>query len=79
VHQNWYSVNFTALLFEKKKNRVALERNNYRVLTGGDDGVIFTLRVAQWLERRRKDLVILASPVQIPLWDVGADRLDETV
>jgi hypothetical protein len=36
-------------------------------------------RVAQWLERRRKDLVILASPVRNPLWDVGASPLDETV
>jgi hypothetical protein len=36
-------------------------------------------RVAQWLERRRKDLVILASLVRIPLWDVGAGPSDETV
>ena len=36
-------------------------------------------RMAQWLERRRKDLIILASPVRIPLWDVGAGPSDETV
>jgi hypothetical protein len=36
-------------------------------------------RVAQWLERRRKDLVIIASLVRIPLWDVGAGPSDETV
>jgi hypothetical protein len=36
-------------------------------------------RVAQWLERRRKDLVILASPVQILVWDVDAGPSDETV
>jgi hypothetical protein len=35
--------------------------------------------MAQWLERRRKDLVIPASPDQIPLWDVGAGPSDETV
>jgi hypothetical protein len=35
-------------------------------------------RVAQRLEQKRKDLVILASPVQIPLWDVGASPSDET-
>jgi hypothetical protein len=34
--------------------------------------------VAQWLERRRKDLMIFASPVRIPLWDVGAGLSDET-
>jgi hypothetical protein len=28
--------------------------------------------VVQWLKQRRKDLVILASPVHIPLWDMGA-------
>jgi hypothetical protein len=28
--------------------------------------------VAQWLEQRRKDLVILVSPVRIPLWEMGA-------
>jgi hypothetical protein len=36
-------------------------------------------RVTLWLERRRKDLVIFASPVQIPLWDVGAGPSDKTV
>jgi hypothetical protein len=36
-------------------------------------------RVAQWLEQRRKDLVILASPVRIPLWDVGVGPSDATV
>ena len=35
--------------------------------------------VAQWLERRRKDLLILASPVRIPLWDMGVGPSDETV
>jgi hypothetical protein len=35
--------------------------------------------VAQWLELRRKDLVILTSPVRIPLWDVGVGYSDETV
>jgi hypothetical protein len=39
---------------------------------------IIAVRVAQWLERRRSDLVILASPVRIPLWDVGAVPSDET-
>jgi hypothetical protein len=34
--------------------------------------------VVQWLERRRKDLVILAFPVRILLWDVGVGRSDET-
>jgi hypothetical protein len=29
--------------------------------------------------RRHKDLIILASPVQIPLWDMGAGLSDETV
>jgi hypothetical protein len=32
-------------------------------------------RVAQWLERRCKDLVILASPVRIPLWEVPVLRM----
>jgi hypothetical protein len=36
-------------------------------------------RVAQWLEQRRNDLMIFASPVQIPLWDVGAGPSDDTV
>jgi hypothetical protein len=43
---------------------------------------IFTLqaaRVAEWLERRYKDMAILASPVRIPLWDMGAGLSDETV
>jgi hypothetical protein len=35
-------------------------------------------RMEQWLERRRKDL-ILASLVRIPQWDVGAGPYDETV
>jgi hypothetical protein len=29
-------------------------------------------RVAQWLQRLRKDLMIPVLPVQIPLWDMGA-------
>jgi hypothetical protein len=37
------------------------------------------VRVVQWLERRRKDLVILASPVRILLWDVGVGLSEETV
>ena len=37
------------------------------------------VRMAQWLEQRHKDLVIFASLVQIPLWDVGAGPSDETV
>jgi hypothetical protein len=36
-------------------------------------------RVAQWLEQRRKDMMILASRIQIPLWDVGSGLSDETV
>jgi hypothetical protein len=36
-------------------------------------------RVVQWLERRRKDLMILASLVRIPLLDVGAGPSDESV
>jgi hypothetical protein len=39
---------------------------------------IWNARVAQWLKRRRKDLVILVSPVRIPQWDVGAGPSDET-
>jgi hypothetical protein len=35
--------------------------------------------VAQRLEWRRKDLMILTSPVRIPLWDVGTGPSDETV
>jgi hypothetical protein len=46
--------------------------------------------VMQWLEWRYKDfyrsgvvqwsdLMVLMSPVEIPLWDVGAGPLDETV
>jgi hypothetical protein len=35
----------------------------------------FAARVTQWLERRRKDLVIL----RIPLRDMGASPSDETV
>jgi hypothetical protein len=35
-------------------------------------------RVAQLLERRRKDLMILESRVEIPLWDVSAGPSDET-
>jgi hypothetical protein len=35
-------------------------------------------RVVQWLERRRRNLMILASLVRIPLWDVGAGPSDET-
>jgi hypothetical protein len=35
--------------------------------------------VAQWLERRRKDLMVIASPVRIQLWDVGAGLSDETI
>jgi hypothetical protein len=35
--------------------------------------------VAEWLERRRKHLVIVTSPVRIPLWDVGVGPSDETV
>jgi hypothetical protein len=30
------------------------------------------INVAQWLEKQCKDLMILASLVRIPLWDVGA-------
>jgi hypothetical protein len=35
--------------------------------------------VAQWLDRKRKDLVILASTVRITLWDMGVGLSDETV
>jgi hypothetical protein len=35
--------------------------------------------VAQWLEQRREDLMILTSLVRIRLWDVGAGPSDETV
>jgi hypothetical protein len=34
-----------------------------------------TTCVAQWLERRCKDLVFLASPVKILLWDVAFLRM----
>jgi hypothetical protein len=36
-------------------------------------------RVAQWLQRQRKDLTILASRFRILMWDVGAGLSDETV
>jgi hypothetical protein len=36
-------------------------------------------KVAQWLDRRRKDLMILTSRLRIPLWDVDAGPSDETV
>ena len=35
--------------------------------------------MAQWLELRQEDLVIIASSVQILLWGVGAGPSDETV
>jgi hypothetical protein len=35
--------------------------------------------VSDYKERRRKDVVILAFSVRIPLWDVGACPSDETV
>jgi hypothetical protein len=38
-----------------------------------------TARMAQLLERMRKDLVIFTSRIWIPLWDVGAGPSDETV
>jgi hypothetical protein len=34
-------------------------------------------RVVQWLQLRRKDLMILASRLRIALWDVGVGLLDE--
>jgi hypothetical protein len=43
------------------------------------NSVYCAARVVQWLERRLKDLVILASPVRMPLWDVGSGPSDETV
>jgi hypothetical protein len=36
-------------------------------------------RVAQWSERRHKDLVIPTSPFRISLWGVGAGPSDETI
>jgi hypothetical protein len=36
-------------------------------------------RLAQWLERQRKDLVILTSRVRIPLSEMDAVPSDETV
>jgi hypothetical protein len=35
-------------------------------------------RVAQWLEQRCKDLMIFASRVRIPQWDMGASPTDKT-
>jgi hypothetical protein len=35
--------------------------------------------MVQWLERWHKDLMILASQVQIPLLDMGVGLSDETV
>jgi hypothetical protein len=32
--------------------------------------------VAQWLERRCQDLMILMSRIRIPLWDVGVGLPD---
>jgi hypothetical protein len=34
--------------------------------------------MAQWLEQKCKNLVILAFPVQILLWDVRTGPKDET-
>jgi hypothetical protein len=36
-------------------------------------------RVAQWLERWHKDLLILSSQVQIPLWDFITGLSDEPI
>jgi hypothetical protein len=41
--------------------------------------VQIVVRVAQWLEWRHRDLMILASQVRISMWDVGAGLSDETV
>jgi hypothetical protein len=40
---------------------------------------IEVVRVAQWLQRRRKDLMTLALRIRIPVWDVSAGLSDETV
>jgi hypothetical protein len=37
------------------------------------------VRVVQWLERRRNDLMIVSSRIRIALWDVDAGLSDETV
>jgi hypothetical protein len=44
-----------------------------------ESGRLQHARVVQWLERRRKDMVILKWRVQIPLWNVGAGSSDETI
>jgi hypothetical protein len=36
-------------------------------------------RMAQWKERRRKDVMIHESLVRIPLWDVGASLFEESL
>jgi hypothetical protein len=36
-------------------------------------------RMAQWLKPRSKDLMILTSPVRIPLWNVSAGPSDDTL
>jgi hypothetical protein len=48
-------------------------------LSGALVSLMLVPRVAQWLEQRRKDLVILATSVRIPLRDVGASLSDETI
>jgi hypothetical protein len=40
---------------------------------------IQALCMAQWLERRYIDLMILTSQVKIPLWGMGVVPLDETI
>jgi hypothetical protein len=41
-------------------------------IASGSYNLARAARVAQCLEQRRKDLVILAPPVRIPQWDMGA-------
>jgi hypothetical protein len=54
-------------------------KNNLKLKFSSIWAVYNWARVAQWLEWRCKDMMILASPVRIPLWDVGAVHSDETV
>jgi hypothetical protein len=47
--------------------------------TGNQEIHFEVVNVVQWLEQRRKDLIILTLRVLIPLCDVGGILLDEDV
>ena len=64
-----FFLNSSGIYYMKKFKKLYIENID---IASRSYNLAWAARVAQCLERRRKDLVILASPVRIPLWDVGA-------